>query len=44
MEEPRSKSDLADLLIQEFDVDEETAKADIDTFVAKLLDMGVIEN
>ena len=44
MKEPKSKGDLADLLVQEFDVDEETAKADIDIFVAKLLDMGVIEN
>lgn len=44
MYEPKSKSELVNDLVQEFDVDEDTAKADIDLFVAKLLDMGVIEN
>lgn len=44
MYEPKSKSELVNELVQEFDVDEDTAKADIDIFVAKLLDMGVIEN
>lgn len=39
----RSVADLIDELIDEFDVDEDTAKADVTGFVRALVDRGVLE-
>lgn len=43
MFEPKSKTDLVNHLVQEFEVDDEIAEADVNVFVTRLLDMGVIE-
>lgn len=43
MSEPKSKTDLVNHLVQEFEVDDEIAEADVNVFVTRLLDMGVIE-
>ena len=43
LQEPKSKDDLLNSLIEEFEIDEETAREDIDKFINQLLLLGVIE-
>ena len=42
METQKSKRDLVNMLCSEFDVDEITAQHDVESFVDKLLSIGVI--
>lgn len=39
----RSKEELLELLVNEFDVDKAVAQADLDEFLKEMLEMGVIE-
>lgn len=39
-----TKKELLVLLMQEYDVDEETAKSDLEKMIADLLEMGIIED
>lgn len=39
-----SKKDLLDEMLDNYDIDETTAKNDIDTFLKKLIDNGIIDN
>lgn len=43
LQHPMSKEDLLQAILDEFDVDEETAKNDLDALVEKLSDMGLID-
>ena len=43
MKNPVSKEDLLSAILNEFEVDEETAKKDLDVLIDKLLDLGIIE-
>lgn len=38
-----SKSDLVNMLLQEYDVEKDIAEADVDTFIKKLCDIGLVE-
>lgn len=42
METQKSKQDLVRMLCSEFDVDEATAQCDVQSFIDKLLSIGVI--
>ena len=43
MQEPKSKTDLMQILIQTFEIDEETARNDLERFLEKLINLGVLE-
>lgn len=40
----KSKEELVNLLISEYSVDESTARHDIDCFLLKISEMGLLEN
>jgi len=42
LEEPKSVEELLPLLLEEYDIPEATAKQDLDTFVAKLVEQKII--
>ena len=44
IEAGKDETEVADALIEEYDVDEETAKADVAEFVKLLINNGLIEN
>jgi serine protease inhibitor len=43
MKRPVSREDLLEAVLNEFEVDEATAKADLDALLEKLTEMGLIE-
>lgn len=43
MKSSKTKADLVKMLINEFDVDEKTASNDVDLFIQKLENLGMIE-
>ena len=43
MKRPVSREDLLEAVLNEFEVDEATAKADLDALIEKLTEMGLIE-
>ena len=43
MKNPVSREDLLEAVLNEFEVDEATAKADLDALIEKLTEMGLIE-
>jgi len=43
MKHPVSREDLLEAVLNEFEVDEATAKADLDALIEKLTEMGLIE-
>lgn len=43
MRSSKTKADLIKILIDEFDVDKHTASADVDSFIQKLENLGIIE-
>ena len=43
MKRPVSREDLLEAVLNEFEVDEATAKADLDALLEKLAEMGLIE-
>ena len=44
IEEGKDEAEVVDALVLEYDVDEETAKADVAEFVNLLINNGLIEN
>ena len=42
MNQPRTMEDLLELLMQEYDVDEETARSDLADIIKKFLEIGLI--
>lgn len=42
MNTSKTKEELVDLLVQEYEVDQITAAKDIDAFIAKLMELGII--
>ncbi len=40
---PKTSDELLNLLINEYEVDKDTAKKDLDDLVKKLLDLGIVE-
>jgi len=43
LKEPKTEEDLISLLTQSYEVDDATARADVDSFVGSLLSVGLIE-
>ena len=44
MSKPKTKEELLDILIAEFDVDRSIAEKDIDEFIQSSLELGLIED
>lgn len=44
LQSPKSESDLLDAVLAEYDIDEETASADLATLLKKFQGLGIIED
>ena len=42
MEQPKTKEELLELLLREYDVEEDIAKGDIENFISELINIGLI--